>query len=322
MKICLISFDFFDLDYHIVLELKRRNIDANHIDISKFQYRYATFFDRISNFFCKLFLNKNKKKIKTEEYILEQLREIGYQDFILVIRLDRISKKAHLQIKKYTNKYISYVYDSCKRFPIDHLLNGIFDKVFSFDLYDCKKYGFTFVTNYIYLEKRELKDKNEIKNTAFIILSIDERFGFLNKLANYLTDNNIDFKFIIVGKKIPENSNPNIIFTKKPLYLKDIREELEYSKIFIDLIRHDHSGLSFRIFEALSMQRKIITTNKSIVNYDFYNPNNILVIDENSISIDSHFLNTPYMPLEDSIYEKYTLSYWVKIVFDLQKKYH
>lgn len=320
MKICLISFDFFDFDHYIVLELKRRNIDANHIDISKFKYKYSSFFEKITNFFFKLFFNKNIKKIKTEEYILERLKELGHQDVILVIRPDRISKKTHLQIKEHTDKYISYIYDSCKRFPVDHILNGIFDKVFSFDLFDCKKYDFTFITNYIYLEKRELNDKKEIKNTAFIILSIDERFDFLNKLANYFNANNIDFKFIIAGKKIPKDSNPNIIFTKKPLYINDIREELENSKIFIDLIRHDHNGLSFRIFEAMAMQRKIITTNKSIVKYDFYNPNNILIIDEKNINIDSDFLNKPYTPLEDAIYEKYTINHWVETVFDLQKK--
>ena len=154
MKICLISFDFFDFDHYIVLELKRRNIDANHIDISKFQYKYTSFFDKITNFFSKLFFNKNIKKIKTEQYILERLKELGHQDVILVIRPDRISKNTHLQIKEHTDKYISYIYDSCKRFPIEHLLKGIFDKVFSFDLFDCKKYNFTFITNFIFLEKR------------------------------------------------------------------------------------------------------------------------------------------------------------------------
>lgn len=317
MKICLISFDFFDFDHHIILELKSRNIDANHIDISNFHYKYTSFFEKISNFFSKLFFKKNIKKIKMEEYILDCLKQYGHQDVILVIRPDRISKKTHLHIKEKTDKYISYIYDSCNRFPVDHLLKGVFDEVFSFDLFDCKKYNFTFITNYIYLEKRELLDTNEIKNTIFIILSVDERFPFLNKLANYFTANTIDFKFIVVGKKIAKNSNPNIIFTKKPLYIKEIKDELESSKIFLDLIRHGHNGLSFRVFEAMAMQRKIITTNKSIVQYDFYNPNNILIIEENDININPEFLSTPYQPLEVAIYEKYTIKNWVNTVFQI-----
>jgi hypothetical protein len=317
MKISLISFDSVYFDHHIVLELKRQNIDANHIDISKFQYKYSSFFEKITNFFTKLFFNNNIKKNKTEKHIIECLKKLGHQDTILVIRPDRISKKTHLQIKEHTYNYISYIYDSCTRFPIDHLLKDIFDKVFSFDLFDCKKYNFTFITNYIYLEKRELKDTDKIKNKVFIILSIDERFTFLNKLANYFTANSISFKFIMVGKKAPKATNPNILFIKKPLYLKAIREELENSEIFLDLIRHGHNGLSFRIFEAMAMQRKIITTNKSIEKYDFYNPNNILILDKNNINIDSSFLNTPYIPLKENIYNKYTINQWVETVFDL-----
>jgi hypothetical protein len=318
MKICLISFDFFDFDHYIVLELKRQNIDANHIDISKFQYKYTSIFDKITNFFSKLFFNKNIKKIKTEQYILDNLKRLGNQDVILVIRPDRISKKTHLKIKKHTDKYISYIYDSCKRFPINNLKKGVFDKVFSFDLSDCKKHNFTFITNYIYLEKRELADKTININTAFIILSIDERFVFLNNLANYLSYNAIPFKFIAVGEKMPENINPNIIYSKDLVFPKDLQADLENSKIFLDLIRHKHNGLSFRTFEALAMQKKIITTNKTIRNYDFYNPNNILILDKNcAIDINPDFLTTPYEPLSDEIYNKYTIENWVKTVFNL-----
>ena len=317
MRICLISFDYFDYDHFIVLELKKRNIDANHIDISKFHYKYTSFFERITNFFSKLFLNKNIKKLKVEPYIIDRLKTLGHQDIILVIRPDTISRNTHLQIKECTDRYVTYIYDSCTRFPINHLLNGIFDEIFSFDLYDCKKHQFTFISNYNYLEKRELKDGNKVKNTIFIIASIDERFTFLNKLANYFTDNSIDFKFIVVGKKIPKGSNPNIIFIDKPLSVNDIAKELNHATIFLDLIRHNHNGLSFRIFEAMAMQRKIITTNKYIDQYDFYNPNNILIIDENNINIHYDFLNTQYAPLEDAIYQKYTINNWVETVFDL-----
>lgn len=317
MKICLISFDYFDYDHFIVLELKKRNIEANHIDISKFHYKYSSFFERITNFFSKLFLNKNIKKLKTEPCIVENIKKLGHQDIILVIRPDTLSRSTHLQIKQCTERYITYIYDSCERFPINHLLDGIFDKIYSFDLYDCNKHKFTFITNYNYLEKRELNVDNKVKNTIFIIVSIDERFAFLNKLANYFTANSIDFKFIVVAKKIPKDSNPNIIFINKHLSVNDIAKELKNASIFLDLIRHNHNGLSFRVFEAMAMQRKIITTNNYIDQYDFYNPNNILIIDENNININCDFLNTQYMPLEDAMYQKYTINNWVEIVFDL-----
>lgn len=318
MKICLISFDSTYFDHNIILELKRRNIDAKHIDASKFKYKYKSLFDKVSNSINKIFFNKNIKKIALEEYILKQLQELGHQDIILFIRPDRINKKAHLEIKKLTSKYVSYIYDSCTRFPIDHLLDNIFDEIFSFDLIDAKKYNFTFISNYIYLDKKEINPNNKINNNVFIVMSIDERFDFLNKLADYLDNHNINFKFIAVGKKTPKNINQNITFSRKVLTPQEFQNDLENSKIFLDLIRKGHNGLSFRIFEALAMQRKIITTNKSISEYDFYNPNNILILDENSeINIDIDFFTTTYEPVSDDVYYKYTIENWVKAVFKL-----
>jgi hypothetical protein len=317
MKICLISFDSTYFDHNIVRELKRRNIDANHIDASKFKYKYNSFFDRISVRFNKLIFKKDKKKEALEAYILNKVNEFGPQDIILFIRPDKISKTAHLEIKVRTKTYITYIYDSCRRFPINHLLDGIFDEIFSFDLIDTEKHNFTFISNYIYLEKRKLEHK-AINENIFIVISIDERFDFLNKLAHYFSNKNINFKFIAVGKKNPQNRHNNIIYSRKTLLPIEIQEDLENSKIFLDLIRKNHNGLSFRVFEALAMQRKIITTNTTIKEYDFYNPNNILVLDENSeIYISTDFFNTPYEPLNDAIYYKYTIENWVNTVFKI-----
>ncbi len=317
MKICLLSFDSVYFDHHIVDELKRRNLDANHIDISKIKYKYPSIFSKIANFFNKLFLKKNLKHVKIELDLLEKIKQLGKQDIILIIRPDRVSKKTHLEIKKLTHKYLAYIYDSCTRFPINHLLNGIFDEIFSFDLIDSKKYDFTFISNFIYLDKKEIKSFNKNNNPVFIVMSVDERLQILNKLANYFSLKNINYKFILVGKKRPKKINENIIFSEKVLLHSDLINDLENAKIFLDLIRFNHNGLSFRVLEALAMQKKIITTNKSINQYDFYNSNNILIIDENNIDVPIEFLTTPYKPLEDIIYEKYTIRNWVKTVFKI-----
>jgi hypothetical protein len=315
MKICLISFDATFFDHNIILELKRKNFDAVHIDASKFKYKYKSFFDRLKINFNNKEFKKNKKQEAFEEYLVNQIKEIGNQDIILFIRPDKVSRETHLEIKKYSKKYLTYLYDSCKRFPIDNLLHGVFDEIFSFDIDDTEKYNFKFISNYIYLDKKELKN-SVTNNNIFIVISLDERFQFLNKIAAYLSDQNINFKFIVVGKKIPKDCNKKIIYSKKVLTPNALQEDVENSKIFLDLIRTDHNGLSFRIFEALAMQRKIITTNTTIKTYDFYNPNNILVLNENSeIKIDPNFLNTPYEELNKDIYYKYTIENWVNTVF-------
>ena len=47
------------------------------------------------------------------------------------------------------------------------------------------------------------------------------------------------------------------------------------------------------------------------MNYDFYNENNILIIDRENPVIDQNFIDLPYELLPNEIYEKYSLSSWI-----------
>ena len=87
--------------------------------------------------------------------------------------------------------------------------------------------------------------------------------------------------------------------------------------MILDLVRDNQIGLSFRVFEAMAFQKKLITSNKSIKNYDFYNPKNILIVDKSNLVFDNSFFETKYEPLPDDIYRKYTLDSWVENIFEL-----
>ena len=316
MNICLISFDYWNYDQHIVAALKQKGITANHIDINTFTYHYSSRFEKIKNFFTKLIFNKNIKKIKRNEFIINELNKLGKQDAILVIRPDLISLKTHFLIKQYTTNYIAYIYDSCKRFPVDHLLNNVFNTIYSFDLKDVKKYHFKHIPNYIYLPKKELT--THFKYDVFIILSIDERLALLNKLAAYFDTINVNYKFMVVNKKKPDNLHKNIEYTNKEVRPDDLKMYLNEAKVFLDLVRHGHNGLSFRIFEALAYQRKVITSNPNVKQYDFYSDNNFCVINDDDFKIPSSFFKTDYQKLPKKTYQHFTIDNWVSIVFDLQ----
>ena len=50
-------------------------------------------------------------------------------------------------------------------------------------------------------------------------------------------------------------------------------------KVLIDFVNPKHNGLSLRIFEALGHNKKLITTNKEVRKYEFYDESNILIYD-------------------------------------------
>ncbi|WP_310992335.1 hypothetical protein [Aequorivita marina] len=318
MKICLISFDFWNYDHHIVDALREKDIAAHHINLRSYKHSYPTPFHRIGNFFGKLFLKRNIKKIKREEYIINELAALGKQDQVLVINPEVISIATHQKIKSFTNRYIAYLYDSSKRNPISHLLNiDLFNEVFSFDSEDVATYNLKPLTNYIYFDKKPLLDNREIKYDCFTITSIDERLAALNKISEYFREQQLVSRFLLVGKREPESLHEDIIFSQDRMNQDELHENIAKSRAVLDLLRIDQTGISFRVFEAMGFQKKIITSNKYIQDFDFYNPENILIIDPENPLIPESFLKTAYVPIPQEVYRKYTLEGWVEKVFNL-----
>lgn len=67
--------------------------------------------------------------------------------------------------------------------------------------------------------------------------------------------------------------------------LSEVNENLQNSKVLLDINRIGQSGLTFGVFESINLEKKLITTTADIKKYDFYNPNNILIIDDQNPDI-------------------------------------
>ena len=322
-KISIISFDHWDYDRHISAMLESKGIVATHIKIGSF--KHANFWVQIKNTFSKVFLNHNPKEIRRQQFIIEQLNEIGFQDQILVINPELIFKEFHLEIKKHTKKYIAYLYDSVSRNPITHLLDGVFDEIYSFDKTDIAKYGFKETTNYNYITTKPVVRQFENVPDVIYIASFDERMTYLANFASYLRKRNYTFNFIISGKKATlfyfkkrfSGQFDPVIFRRRKINQNELLELYAQSKVILDLTRDNQVGLSFRAFEAMGLEKKLITDNVVIKEYAFYNPNNICVIDRNNVIIPSSFLESAYEKVPDAIYHEYTLAHWVDKIFNL-----
>jgi len=323
MKICLISFDFWHYDEHIVEKLNEKGIQAYHINIGAFTHKNLG--ARLKNTFSKIFLGTNPKFHKRQNFIIESLEEIGKQDQILVINPEEIEERVHEKIREYTDRNIAYLYDSVARNPTTHILH-YFDKVFSFDDEDVNTFGFEKITNYNYL-KYVAAESQKPRLDLFYITSYDKnRLAILNTLATKLKSLGIKFKATIAGKKgwknkvkqIVDKTNVDVLrFRTKNIPHHEVQKYYKNTKVILDLMRENQTGLSFRIFEAMALEKKIIADNPNIRHYDFYNPNNILILDENYDNIKKDFFETPYEKLPKDIYYKYTLDNWVNTVFNL-----
>ena len=327
-KICLISFDNWQYDKYIIKSLQHKNIDAYHINLGS--YKHANLLSRVINSFSKIFLRINLKTKKKQEHILAELQKNGMHDIILVINPDVIELAYHQQIKQHTKKYIAYLYDSLHRCPVDHLLKAdLFDEIYSFDEEDAKANNFTKMNNYIYFDKQEIPAEKP-KYKAITVSSFDKRFPVYNAIANQLEKMQYPFNFIFVShnmrfKKLKFNSkaaadlktNNLLKFQSKKIRLKQLLKLYAEAEVIFDIVQNRQTGLSFRVFEAMGMQKKLITDNKSITKYPFYNPQNILIVDRDNPVIEKDFLETPYQPIPDEIYNQYTIDTWVNKIFKL-----
>ena len=64
--------------------------------------------------------------------------------------------------------------------------------------------------------------------------------------------------------------------------------------------------------EALFYEKKLITNNKNIINYDFYCKENIFILEKDDIEELPQFLKTPYKKIDNEIVNKYEFENWLE----------
>lgn len=306
--ILLITYDNWGFNQYIADALEKKNYTVKHIDFHSFRYKYPSFFHKTFNFFTKNLGIANLKKNHYNQTILNEIQNINSIDTSIYIKADFLSEKTIRAVNKKSQKSVLIISDSINRYPQTKNIISLFDKVFSFEKRDCKKYDLRFKTNFIY--KTSNNTPSECQYKVFNISSFDKRFTVIKKIAEALYKMKIKSKIIIFTSK--ENSEPYWEFSKKPLTIEENNQLLQESEIMLDVSRDGQDGLSFRVFESLGLKKKLITTNKDIVNYDFYDPENIFVIDNiDHIKIPTSFFETPYIDVPQNILSKYLIENWV-----------
>ncbi len=150
-----------------------------------------------------------------------------------------------------------------------------------------------------------------------MISSIDERVKILNQFLNTHHLKSLQLNFWMVGRRKGKNINPIIQITRDTQTLQSLKPKIRDSFALLDLVREGQNGLSFRPFEAMALEKKLITNNPIIKEYAFYNPNNIWWLESMDEPIPDHFFESPYEPLSKEIYNQFTVETWVQKIFKL-----
>ena len=251
-------------------------------------------------------------------------------DYVLIISPETLDYKKTLKLKKIqpSSKFILYMWDS---FSNKNSFNTIqlFDKIISFDSRDSQKYNLNFLPLFYIKDYESIRDDtNDYKYDLCITATAhSDRYVIAKKLRNQISDLGlVMFSYFYLPSKIMYWLRK--VFIKKYEYgdikefsfsflsQQEIIKIIEQSKVVLDINHPLQYGLTSRCLEALGANRKLITTNENIKDYDFYNESNIRIVDRNSPIITADFFNSKYIKPTREIYKKYSLMNWLINIFD------
>lgn len=315
----LVMPDYSDFSELFMENLERCEFRASLITDKLPDFKYQGN-ERLLNFFRKTFLkDKNFKKELATKFKQKEFLQLANDlkqtfDYILVIRPDQFPISFIEELRKKTSKLIAYQWDGIEKFPEVKNYFSLFDSFFCFEEVENVK-NVKKITNF-YFDFDDFHPSGTIKkNTApifyFVGLDWENRRNKINKFVQFAVENNFSLNFYLQEFDKNESKNTNIKYIKNRITFAENLEFVKESDILLDFVDPRHDGLSIRFFEGMHYKKKVITDNKMVRNYDFYHPNNILVLENNYQDIDE-FLKIPYYGISEEIVKKYGFSSWIK----------
>jgi hypothetical protein len=313
-KILLISPNFFNYEIEIEGELKSQGAYVKRLPDRPFASPLIKALTRYARFLMlPLFDFFYQQAIKSD---------IIY-DIVFVIQGEGLSINTLKNIRKRNPRalMVLYMWDSFKnkKSLITHI--DCFDKVFTFDPDDAKKFKLNFKPLFFVRQSIMLSQKN-IYDISFVGTMHSDRFFIANTLQKTLKPNKKFFFYFYLQAPwmfwFHKFFNSKFAFAQRESFSTKSMKRSDVTKLFrksfsiLDIEHPNQKGLTMRTFECLGLKRKLITTNINIKNYDFYSSNNIYILDRKNIKpIPETFFKKPYRPLKKGLYEKYSLRAWL-----------
>ena len=326
MIILYLNHDFFEYDRAIEEQLSR----MGHQVLS---YKYVKLPNRFESVICRkedghayrLACHNRQKSI-----LKDIAREKKHIDAILVTAGHMLEENTLITLREMypKAKFVWYLWDNVASIACYEINRHYFDRIISFDLIEARERGMKFLSDFYVYEDKDTpklydlsyigtyrKERQDIVEQILQNSNLQNTFIYLyQRKENRLIDNLYDVYAKIMHKT---HISGNKWCFDKMLSYREAINVVAQSKVVLDLCYSFQTGLSMRPFEAIAMRSKLITTNKNIVEYDFYNPNNIMVIDpENVVPISEQFLQSPYEELPAHILNKYSIQNWCKKIED------
>lgn len=155
-----------------------------------------------------------------------------------------------------------------------------FDYIFSFDPEDVKKYGFIY-TNVPYSIISPEKS-NIISYDLYLAASVTTKGGpeIFHSIYKYLKEGGVSAHYRLVHVHPNEQEFKNEIIYNISIDYSEVIEGVKKSNCILEVLPLGQTGPTLRYNEAVCYNKKLLTTNKNVVNLPFYNPKYIHVFEK------------------------------------------
>ncbi len=267
-----------------------------------------------------------------DKFILDSVERFGrkHYDLIFVVQGEGLSPQTLFRLRRsFPNaRFVWYLWDSLKNKKALIPNISAFDECYTFDVGDSKFYGMNFRPLYFSPGFMHGAVQNHKYQLSFIGTAHSDRFEIVSNLIKVLPEKTACFWYLYLQAPwvfwAQKLANPSFRrasisnFHFNPMPREEVQGVFFDSLAILDIEHPGQTGLTMRTFEAMGAHKKLVTTNALVKDSDFFNPNNILVIERgSSMKIPDSFLSSPYTPPSDVIYQKYSLEGWLQdVIYD------
>ncbi|MCH3922275.1 hypothetical protein [Limosilactobacillus sp.] len=173
----------------------------------------------------------------------------------------------------------------------------------TFDKGDKKKYHMKFNIQY-YTGTTNIQKEN-VKYDVYFIGHDKGRKKKINDILKKIKNAGLKYKVDILS----DNSKRHIAYNI-------VKKRIMAAKAILEVNQKGQTGYTLRALESLFLEKKLITTNKSIVNENFYSSKNIFVVDSDDWGKLPSIITSPYDKTVNHFKNKYDINAWFSNFFD------
>lgn len=315
-RVLLIAPRFFGYETEIAEELERRGARVDFILDRPFE---SALMKALARFARPWVMPIADRHVRTA---LANLAAPAY-DLVVVINGQTLSRRVVSELRRAhpAARFILYLWDSARNRRSSVAMSDLFDRVLTFDPVDARGHGMVFRPLFYGRGYADAAGTPADIDLSFIGTIHTDRYAIVSKVLRQLpTDRKAWTYFYLQARwvfRLQKLMNPGFRgarleeFAFDPLPKVMVQDIFRRSRAVLDIEHPRQSGLTIRTLEALGARKKFVTTNRGVVDYDFYSPDNILVIDRTDPELPAGFLEAPYRPLEEAVYHRYSISGWL-----------